>query len=224
MGKRRVRNRHAQLPHGGEVRQAAMARGMALREEHFLGWTLYSAPLPDATLQRAQHAIGETIGVVVLELAQQRNGHQRGRAPEQRNNLRVPHVGEWVGPRAPIAPGLLGGYPPRTEQSWLHGAGGKPSRQPTNSPFDSKGRSTNVSAPLSSTSACAPHWKAVHGRPLQRGDIAAAFRAPHQVVEADCAVPLLAHAMHGTDQLHGASRTGSAGLVDRYAGPRHPSA
>lgn len=109
VGERCVRNRHAQLPHGGEVRQAAMTGCMVLGEEHFLGGALHSAPLPDVTLQRAQHAVGEASGVVVLELAQQRDGHQPGRGPQQRNDLRVPHVDEGVGPRAPVAPGLLGG-------------------------------------------------------------------------------------------------------------------
>ena len=56
---RRVGDRDAQLAHGGEVRQATVARRMVLREEHFLGRPLQGAPLADMALQRAQHAVGE---------------------------------------------------------------------------------------------------------------------------------------------------------------------
>ena len=60
-------DRDAQLAHGGEVRQPAMARRMILGEEHFLGRTFQRAPLAYMTLQGAQHAVGEALGVIVLE-------------------------------------------------------------------------------------------------------------------------------------------------------------
>ena len=69
VGERPAGDRHAQLSDRCEVRQALLAWRMFLREEHFLGRPLQGASLPDVTLQRAQHAIGEAAGVVVLELA-----------------------------------------------------------------------------------------------------------------------------------------------------------
>ena len=105
--KRRVGNRDAQLAHGGEVRQATMARRMLLREEHFLGRPFQGAPLADVTLQGAQHAVGEAVGVIVLQLAQQRDGHQLGRALQQRHDFGVPDLGERIGARAPIAARVL---------------------------------------------------------------------------------------------------------------------
>ena len=80
---------------------------MLLREEHFLGRTLDGAPLADVALQRSQHVVTELIGMVVLELAQQRDRHQLGRALQQRNDLGVPYVGEWIGARTSITPGRL---------------------------------------------------------------------------------------------------------------------
>ena len=80
---------------------------MLLREEHLLGRTLHGAPLADMALQCAQHAVGEATGVVVLQLAQQRDGHQLRRALEQRHDFGVPDVGERIGARAPVAPRLL---------------------------------------------------------------------------------------------------------------------
>ena len=77
---RDVGNRDAQIAHGGEVRQALLTRRMLLREEHFLGWAFEGAPVADVALQRAQHAVREALRVIVLELAQQRDGHQLGRA------------------------------------------------------------------------------------------------------------------------------------------------
>ena len=86
-----------------------MPRRMLLREEHFLGRTLQRAPLAKVTLQRAQHAVGEALRMIVLQLAQQRHGHQPGRTAQQRHDLRVPDVDERIGSRAPIAPGILRG-------------------------------------------------------------------------------------------------------------------
>lgn len=105
--KRPVRNRDAQRPHGGEVRQATMARRMFLREHHFPGRSFERAPLTDVALQGAQHTVGEAVRVIVLQLAQQRDGHQLGCALEQRHDFAVPNLGKRVGARSPIAPGLL---------------------------------------------------------------------------------------------------------------------
>ena len=59
------------------------------------------------TLQGTQCAVGEVVGVIVLELAQQGDGHQLGRAFEQRQDFTVPDLQKWIDPRAPIAPGGL---------------------------------------------------------------------------------------------------------------------
>ena len=104
---RHVGNRDAQLAHGGEVRQPSLAWRMVLREEHFLGRAFESAPVADVTLKRAQHAVREALRVIVLELAQQRDGHQLGRALQQRHHFGVPDTGERIGARAPIAPRAL---------------------------------------------------------------------------------------------------------------------
>ena len=45
--------------------------------------------------------------MIVLELAQQRDGHQLGRALEQRHDFGFPDVGERIGTRAPIASRVL---------------------------------------------------------------------------------------------------------------------
>ena len=94
---RHVGNRDAQLAHGGEVRQASLAWRMVLREEHFLGRAFESTPVADVALERAQHAVREALRVIVLELAQQRDGHQLGCALQQRHHFGVPHVGERIG-------------------------------------------------------------------------------------------------------------------------------
>jgi hypothetical protein len=107
VGKRRVRNRDAQLAHGGKVRQATLARRMVLREEHFFGRPFQRAPVANVTLQGAQHAVGEAIGMIVLQFAQQRDGHQLGRAPQQRHDFGVPNLGKRIGARAPIASWIL---------------------------------------------------------------------------------------------------------------------
>ena len=107
---RHVGNRDAQLAHGGEVRQPSLAGCMFLREEHFLGRTFESTPVTDVALERAQHAVGEALRVIVLELAQQRDGHQLGRALQQRHHFGVPDVGERIDARAPIGPRCLRGH------------------------------------------------------------------------------------------------------------------
>ena len=96
-----------QLGHRGEVRQAAVAGGVVLGEEHFLAWPFQGPPLPDVALQGAQHTIGVVIRVVVLQLAQQRDGHQVRRTLEQRNDLGVPDRGERIDARAPVTTGCL---------------------------------------------------------------------------------------------------------------------
>ncbi len=63
--KGRPGNGDPQVTHGGEVRQAAMARRMVLREEHFLGRALQRAPVADVPLQGAQHPVRELVGVVL---------------------------------------------------------------------------------------------------------------------------------------------------------------
>jgi hypothetical protein len=58
-------------------------------------------------LQGAQHTIGVVVGVVILQLAQQRDGHQVRRALEQRHDLAVPDCGERIDARAPVTTGCL---------------------------------------------------------------------------------------------------------------------
>ena len=102
MRKRRVANRDAQLAHGGEIGQATMARRMVLREEHFLGRSCDRAPVADVSLQGAQRAVGEAVGVIILQLAQHRDGHQLGRTLQQRHDFALPHLHKRINTRAPI--------------------------------------------------------------------------------------------------------------------------
>ena len=85
----------------------AVAGGVVLGEEHFLARPLQGAPLSYVALQRAQHAIGVVLRVVVLQLAQQRDGHQVWRALEQRHDLAVPDRGKRIDARAPVTTGCL---------------------------------------------------------------------------------------------------------------------
>jgi hypothetical protein len=109
VGERRAGDRDAQLAHGGEVRQALLARRMVLREEHLPVRTLQRAPLPNVALQRSQHPVGEAPGVIVLKFPEQRDGHQLRCALEQRHHHALPHVLERIGACAPIAPRRLRG-------------------------------------------------------------------------------------------------------------------
>lgn len=90
--KRYARNRDAQLPHGSEVRQTTVARCMVLGEEHFLCGPLHGSPLANVTLQGTQRAVGEVVGVIVLEFAQQGDGHQLGGAFEKRDDFSIPDL------------------------------------------------------------------------------------------------------------------------------------
>ena len=102
-----VGDRNSQFTHGREVRQATMARRMLLWEEHFLGRPFQGAPLPDVTLQSTQYAIRKALGMIVLQLAQQRDGHQSWRALEQRYDFAIPDLGKRIDSRTPIASGIL---------------------------------------------------------------------------------------------------------------------
>jgi len=84
-----------------------MARRVILREEHLLGRPLEGTPLAHVTLQGSQHAVGVTIGMVVLQFAQQRDGHQLGRVREQGYHFGVPDLDERIGARTPISSGDL---------------------------------------------------------------------------------------------------------------------
>src|ERR1700753_3226640 len=69
--KRDAANRYAQLVHVREVRQASRAWLICLREEHFLVRAFERAPLADMSLKRAPHAVRKTLGMVLLQFAQQ---------------------------------------------------------------------------------------------------------------------------------------------------------
>ena len=55
-----------------------------------LGWMMKGA------LQRATHAIGITIRMIILQLAQDRDAHQVGRVAQQRYDFAVPYVDEGI--------------------------------------------------------------------------------------------------------------------------------
>lgn len=76
---------------------------MLLREEDFLLRAGHCQTVPDAPLERAACAVGILIGVIVLQLAQDRDRPQSRCAHEHRNDFRVPDLGERIGARAPVA-------------------------------------------------------------------------------------------------------------------------
>jgi hypothetical protein len=58
-------------------------------------------------LQRAQHRVSELLRISALQLFEQRHRHQRGCRFEHRHYLRVPHLGQRISPRSPMACGPL---------------------------------------------------------------------------------------------------------------------
>src|ERR1700687_4483753 len=80
---------------------------MVLREEHFLGWSCDRAPVADVSLQGAQRAVWETVGVVILQLAQHRDGHQLGCTLQQRDDFALPYLHKRIDTRAPVTSCIL---------------------------------------------------------------------------------------------------------------------
>ncbi|KGX65993.1 hypothetical protein Y026_5823 [Burkholderia pseudomallei TSV28] len=79
--KGRAGDRHLHISHVGEVRESLHAGQVLLREEDLLAGTLERAPLVDAPLERAPHAVRKEARMRFLQLAQQRDGLQlRGMA------------------------------------------------------------------------------------------------------------------------------------------------
>ncbi len=98
---RRPGDGHTQVGAVREVAGAEPARVVDLGEEHLLGRSLQGAPLPQASLQGAQLAVGEPSGKATLQVGEQGLGLQSGVEPELRLQVR-PDLGEGVGPRAVV--------------------------------------------------------------------------------------------------------------------------
>jgi hypothetical protein len=105
--KRDAADRHAQLVHVSEVRQASRAGQIRLGEEHFLVRPFKRAPLTDVPLEGATHAVRETLRMVFLQFAQQGDRLQLWRTAQQRDDLRFPDVGKRIRTGTPITPRLL---------------------------------------------------------------------------------------------------------------------
>jgi hypothetical protein len=86
----------------GEVRQPQPAGRVLLREVDLALAAVLGTPLADAPLQRAQHRVGEPLGVTTLQLLEHRHPHQRRRAFEHGHHLGIPHLGQRVGAGAPV--------------------------------------------------------------------------------------------------------------------------
>src|SRR5438874_12242833 len=80
---------------------------MFLGEEHLLRRPFKGPPLADTSLQRAPHAIGITIRVIILQLAQDRDAHQVGRVAQQRYDFALPYVDEGISSGPPCLPWFL---------------------------------------------------------------------------------------------------------------------
>ena len=94
---------HIKLVGHGEVRQAQPAGRMLLGKVNLLLGAVLSPPLANPALQRAQHRVSELLRISALQLFEQRHRHQRGRRFEHRHYLRVPHFGQRISPRSPMA-------------------------------------------------------------------------------------------------------------------------
>ncbi len=108
MSEWRAGDGHAQFGHVGKVRQAPYTGLMLLRKEDFLGRPGHGSPVPHASLERAACAVGILPGMIVLELAQDRDRLQLRRVQEHRDDFGVPDFGERIRSRTPIAAWLLG--------------------------------------------------------------------------------------------------------------------
>ena len=64
----------------GTISSSAQARDypFCIKAEWYLGGPGDCAPVADVSLQGAQRAVREAIGMIILQLAQHRDGHQLG--------------------------------------------------------------------------------------------------------------------------------------------------
>ena len=104
---RRPGDAHPQLVRIGEVGQPQAPRGVLLGEEDFAVLAFQRAPPAHPPLQRAQHPRLEPPGIAPLQFLEQRHRRQRRRLAQQRHQLRLPHPGQRVSPRAPPAQATL---------------------------------------------------------------------------------------------------------------------
>ncbi len=89
-------------------RAARVSKPLLVWEEYFLGRSGRCLPVLDASLERAARAVGILPGMIVLQLAQDRDRLQLRRVREHRDDFGVPDVGERIRARPPIAAWLLG--------------------------------------------------------------------------------------------------------------------
>lgn len=101
MGERHAGEGHAQAGAMREIAGAQPTRFMHLGEKHFLGRTVQSPPLFDATLQRPQLPVVEAAGKLPLQFAKQGLGLQTGGHPQLFFQT-GPNVGENVRPGTPV--------------------------------------------------------------------------------------------------------------------------
>src|ERR1700682_6178373 len=95
-------------------RDAECARVSEIRQAEAAGFVLLAAGA-DASLQRAANAEGD-LGMALPDLFEHGNGPDAGRRLQDRHNLAVPNLGQWVWPPAatrrffcegmPAVPGL----------------------------------------------------------------------------------------------------------------------
>ena len=114
----------AELRDVGEIGEAHAPRRMLLREHHVLLGTVQRAPLPDATLDRPPHALGE-LGMTAAHLLEHGNGAQLRRGLEQRHDLGPPEMGDRIRPAA-CARRLLLRRQPRIGERPIAGRTGEP--------------------------------------------------------------------------------------------------
>jgi hypothetical protein len=104
---RHAGDRDARVGHDGEVRQATRTRFVLLGKEDLLGWASHRPPMADPSFERAAHTVRVLAGVVVLKLAQNRDGLQSQRVGQHGDDFGVPHLDEWIWARTPMAARLL---------------------------------------------------------------------------------------------------------------------
>ena len=97
----------AQLVGHGEVRQPEPAGRVLLREVDLALEPVLGAPLADPPLQRAQHRVGEPLGMAALQLLEHRRPGERWCLQQQRHDLRIPPRRQRIGACSPLPRVLL---------------------------------------------------------------------------------------------------------------------
>ena len=82
--------------HPGEITEADLTGLIGQREHHLGRWAMQRLPVLHPPLQGAFHQTPVLIGLLLLQVLQQRGGRQGRMTFKQRQQQRLPHLGQWV--------------------------------------------------------------------------------------------------------------------------------